>query len=157
MAPVKAEEALQRAVVQLLALYEQRDWLAFCHVPNGGLRTASEAGRFRAMGVRAGVPDLLVWIRGGRSIGLELKAGRGKLSPEQMYWHARIAGLGHRVHVCRSVDDVEAVLREEGVPRIGVIAEIRSVSGLKPLAAVSGPSEDKRDVAPLQWLSRTIE
>jgi hypothetical protein len=119
VAQVRAEEALQRAVVDLLALYEQRDLLAYAHVPNGGLRTASEAGRFRAMGVRAGVPDLLVWIRGGRSIGLELKAGRGKLSAEQMYWHVRVASLGHLVYVCRSIDEVEAALRAEGVPMIG--------------------------------------
>lgn len=154
---MRAEEQLQRAVVDLLALYEQRDWLAFCHVGNGEWRHKATGGRLKAMGVRAGVPDLLVWIRGGRAIGIELKAGRGTLSAEQMYWHARVASLGHRVHVCRSVDEVEAVLRAEGVPGIGVIAEIRSVSGLKPLAAVSGPSEDKRDVAPLHWLSRTIE
>jgi hypothetical protein len=153
---LKAEEQLHRSVVQLLALYEQRDWLAYAHCPNGGLRSAAEAGRFRAMGVRAGVPDLLVWIRGGRSIGIELKAGRGKLSPEQIYWHVRVAGLGHRVYVCRSIDEVEAVLRAEGVPGIGQIAEIRSVSAAKPLSGVSGHPEDETHQGPITALLRGI-
>lgn len=118
---MKAEEALQRAVVQLLALYEQRDLLAFAHVPNGERRDPVTGGRLKAMGVRAGVPDLLLWIRGGRALGIELKAGLGKISPEQMYWHARVSSLGHRVYVCRSVDEVEAVLRIEGVPAVGKI------------------------------------
>ena len=30
------------------------------HVPNGGKRSKSEAARFRAMGVKAGVPDIFL-------------------------------------------------------------------------------------------------
>lgn len=30
------------------------------HIPNGGYRKPSEAARFRALGVRAGVPDILL-------------------------------------------------------------------------------------------------
>jgi hypothetical protein len=120
---MKPEEALQRAVVDLLRLYEARGLLGYAHCPNGGWRNASEAGRFRAMGVRAGVPDLLVWAAGGASFGIELKAGAGRLSPAQTVWHGLLRALGHRVHVCRSVDEVEAVLRAEGVPGIGKLME----------------------------------
>ena len=56
----RPEEQLQRAVVDLLQVYQNRGLLTFCHVPNGGFRTKAEAGG-RALGVRAGVPDLLVW------------------------------------------------------------------------------------------------
>jgi hypothetical protein len=117
----RPEEALQRAVVQLLALYAGRGLLAFAHVPNGMYRTPAEAGRLKAMGTTAGVPDLLVWLDGGASFSIELKAGRGTLSAPQAAWHGTMAGLGHRVHVCRSIDEVEAVLRGEGVPMIGTV------------------------------------
>lgn len=120
MAPVKAEEALQRAVVQLLALYEQRGLLAYAHVPNGGWRSRAEAGRFRAMGVRAGVPDLIVWTPRGH-FQIELKAGKGRLSEPQADWHSTMSRLGHFVYVCRSVEDVLAALILEAVPPIGTL------------------------------------
>ena len=34
------------------------DWIF--HSPNGGKRSASEGGRFKAMGVKAGVPDFML-------------------------------------------------------------------------------------------------
>src|SRR3954454_7983826 len=107
---MRSEEQLHRAVVDLLRIYENRDLLAFCHVGNGGRRSKAEAGIFRALGVRAGVPDLLVWLPGGSGFGVELKAAAGKLSPAQTFWHATLKALGHRVYVVRSLEEMEAVL-----------------------------------------------
>ena len=120
---MKAEEHLQRAVVQLLAIYEARGLLAYCHVPSGGYRTPAEAGVFKSMGVRRGVPDLLLWTPFGRSFGIELKAGRGTLSDAQVLWRSTLESLGHRVYVCWSLDEVEAVLRVERVPVVGRLVE----------------------------------
>lgn len=115
----RPEEALQRAVVQLLALYAGRRALAFAHYPSGGYRTPAEAGVLRAMGAMPGVPDLLVWLPEGAGFGVELKAGARPLSEAQVVWHSTLATLGHRVYVCRSVDEVEAALRVEGVEPVG--------------------------------------
>ena len=122
---MRSEEQLHRAVVDLLRIYENRGLLAFCHMGNGGRRSKAEAGIFRALGVRAGVPDLLVWADGGRGFGVELKAGTGKLSPAQTFWHATLETLGHRVYVVRSLDEMEAVLRAEGVPAVGMLDAAR--------------------------------
>lgn len=35
------------------------------HIPNGGTRSKSEAGRFRAEGVKAGVPDICLPVARG--------------------------------------------------------------------------------------------
>jgi VRR-NUC domain len=118
----RPEEQLQRSVVDLLRLYEARGSLTFTHCPNGGYRTPAEAGMFRSLGVRAGIPDLLVWLPSGGHFQIELKAGAGKLSPAQIAWHATITNLGHRVYVCRSVDDVERCLRMESIPPVGTLA-----------------------------------
>src|SRR4051812_21619885 len=75
------------------------------------------------MGTTPGVPDLLIWTRSS-GFGIELKAGAGKLSPAQVAWHATVTSLGHRVYVCRSVDDVERCLRAEGVPPVGTLAAV---------------------------------
>ena len=122
---MRSEEALQRAVVDLLRIYENRGLLAFCHVGNGGRRSKAEAGIFRALGVRAGVPDLLIWLPGGSGFGVELKAAAGKLSPAQTFWHATVTALRHRVYVVRSLDEMEAVLRAEGVPAVGTLDQAR--------------------------------
>lgn len=118
----RPEQQLQRSVVDLLQVYQNRGLLAFAHMPNGGRRSKAEAGAFKAMGVRAGVPDLLVWTQGSGHFAIELKAKAGKLSPAQAAWHDTVSCLGHRVYVCRSVDDVERCLRAEAVPPIGTLA-----------------------------------
>lgn len=117
----RPEEALHRAVARLLALYEARGLLKFCHVPNGGYRRKAEAGVFRALGVKTGVPDLLVWLPGGRHVQIELKAAGGKLSDRQAEWIVGIHKFGVTVHVCRSLDEVMAVLEREGVPRLAQV------------------------------------
>lgn len=126
----RPEQHLHRACVDLLHVYAARGSLAFCHVPNGEWRRKATAARLKAMGVTAGVPDLLVWLRGGGNFQVELKAGSRRPSPVQVDWAARMADLGVRVYLARSVDDLEAVLRAEGVPAIGQLA---------PRIAAAGP------------------
>ena len=55
----RPEQALQINLVSALRLMLPEPWLVV-HVPNGGGRSKAEAGIFKAMGVLAGFPDLLV-------------------------------------------------------------------------------------------------
>lgn len=55
----RGEERLQRELVRYLRAALPKPWLVF-HVPNGAGRSKAEAGILKAMGVLAGVPDLLV-------------------------------------------------------------------------------------------------
>ena len=56
------EDDLQMACVRWFDLqFSVLSWALF-HVPNGGFRNRHEAARFKAMGVRSGVPDLLLLI-----------------------------------------------------------------------------------------------
>jgi hypothetical protein len=119
---MRLEEQLHRAVVQLLQVYQGRGLLTFCHVPNSGWRTRTEAGVLKAMGTTPGVPDLLLWLPGGGHFQVELKAGSGKLSVHQAAWISRMTDMGVAVHVIRSLDGLEALLRAEGVPAIGTLA-----------------------------------
>ena len=75
------------------------------------------------MGVAGRGPDLLIWAQGGGHFAIELKAEAGRLSPtRRRTGTATMASLGHRVYVCRSVDDVEQCLRTENVTPIGKLA-----------------------------------
>lgn len=71
-------------------------------VPNGGYRTKAEAGRFRAEGVKSGVPDIVLPVprKGYHGAFWELKYGRNKPSVEQLQWHASLRLMGYYVNVC---------------------------------------------------------
>jgi hypothetical protein len=74
---------------------EPRLELAF-HVPNGGLRNKGVAGELKAMGVRPGVPDVLLPIaaRGYIGLAIELKAGTNTTSDLQDRWLGRLRDCG---------------------------------------------------------------
>lgn len=74
------------------------------HVPNGGNRSKSEAGRFRAEGVKAGVPDLCLPVaRGGfHGLYIELKRQKGsKTSDAQIAWLENLKQQGYFVALCK--------------------------------------------------------
>jgi hypothetical protein len=120
---MRPEEQLHRTVVDFLSIYYIRGLMAYCHVPNGGRRLKVEAGAFKAMGVRAGVPSLLIWTPESGHFAIELKAGRrAVLSDAQVVWHSTLESLLHCVYVCRSADDIEWCLRAEAVPPVGKLA-----------------------------------
>ena len=73
------------------------------HIPNGGKRNVREAGRLKAQGVRAGVPDLLLAVpRNGRhGLWIELKApGRHSVSAAQKQWIEALNKQGYTACVC---------------------------------------------------------
>ena len=72
------------------------------HVPNGGKRNAAEAARFKAMGVKAGVPDLcLPCPRGGfAGLYIEMKYGKNKTTDNQNEWIRFLKSEGYKVEVC---------------------------------------------------------
>lgn len=57
LVPLPTEDAEQRA----LAVWLNVKGLLWVHVPNGGHRAMSEARRFKQLGVKAGVPDILIF------------------------------------------------------------------------------------------------
>ena len=85
MPQIRREQAIQRAVLQHLEVRAAPDTYWF-HVGNGGWRSPIEARVFKSLGVRPGVPDLIL-IRDGRVFGLELKSEQGKLTPVQQTAH----------------------------------------------------------------------
>lgn len=91
------------------------------HVPNGGSRGPAEAGRFKAMGVKKGVPDVFLDVpRGGfHGLRIEMKRRRGGvLSDEQADWIDWYNANGYRADVCYGWDEarteIEDYLRGDG-------------------------------------------
>lgn len=83
------------------------DWLLahkvkYFAVPNQGQRDRVYAARLRRVGVKAGIPDLILVTpaRDGHPIAIEMKRTKGgKLSDDQLYWHQVMADCGWHVVV----------------------------------------------------------
>ena len=82
------------------------------HIPNGGKRSKAEAGRFRAEGVKSGVPDLCLPVPRGQYHGLyiEMKTESGHTSDEQEWWGERLQAQGYVWRVCHGWQAAVAVL-----------------------------------------------
>jgi len=49
-----------------------------------------------------GFPDLVIALRGGRTLWIELKSRNGKMRKEQEAWRLKLLHLSHEHHVIRS-------------------------------------------------------
>lgn len=108
---MKAEEQLQRAVINFLKVAVTDADCVYFHVPNGEYRSKATAGRLKAMGVRRGAPDLVFLLPGGQVGLIELKASRGRLTQHQVDFMEAACALGAEYVVARSVYDVVETLR----------------------------------------------
>lgn len=85
------------------------------HIPNGGKRSKSEAARFKAEGVKSGVPDIFLPVaRGGyHGLYIELKRLRGNSATEnQNAWIERLRAQGYRAEVCKGWEAARKVITE---------------------------------------------
>jgi hypothetical protein len=85
-------------------------------VPNGGLRSKSEAALMRWTGTLAGVPDLMVMAPQGRAYGLEVKAPKGRVSPQQRALMFRLQSIGVGTAVVHSIEETRPAFAAWGIP-----------------------------------------
>ena len=79
-------------------------------IPNGSQRTASGRPANAVVGLLPGAPDLCVVLPQGRTLWLEVKSDKGRVSTNQIAVHGLFNSLGHPVPVVRSIDDVRQAL-----------------------------------------------
>lgn len=110
------EEQHQITLIQWAdALASQHPELALLyHVPNGGYRARRTAGRMKAAGLRRGCPDLCLPVarHGFHGLYIELKADKGRATPEQLWWIDQLRGQGYRAEVCHGWIAAAVVIAE---------------------------------------------
>lgn len=110
----RPEEITHRAIASFLTVALPSDSYWFS-VPNQrGTRKRFEMGILKALGVKSGVPDIVILAR-GQFIGLEVKAPKGSIQDSQKAASDAIFKAGGLYSVVRSVDDAERFLRSAGV------------------------------------------
>jgi hypothetical protein len=75
------EDALQQALAKVLDSLERLNLLRWCHVQNES-RTAASVGWYakrKRLGVKAGIPDILIFLKHGKLLFIELKVNRLKI------------------------------------------------------------------------------
>ncbi len=100
-------------VQQNLTKYPDLKWLTA--IPNGGYRDKITAGKLKAEGVKAGVPDLLLLVKRGRyaALWIELKKPKvGKVSEKQHEWIDHINTQGHAACICYGWQDAVKMISE---------------------------------------------
>ena len=122
------EEQIQASLVAHLHLRCRPDVVWF-HVPNGGYRYKTTGAWLKAMGVRAGVADLIfIWSERSewgevdaarekttRVLCLELKSKRGSQRPEQQQFQTDCGVVGAIYEIADNIDDALAILKRYGI------------------------------------------
>jgi hypothetical protein len=105
-----------------VALFQYLETLKHSHpltqlayaIPNGGLRSKAVAGKLKAEGVKSGVLDIHLpvaseafnaldnrfFIPKYTGLWVEMKYGKGKMTPNQKKWKKVMEEQGHKVVVC---------------------------------------------------------
>lgn len=90
------------------------------HIPNGSYRGRGTVGilvgkRLRDMGLRAGFPDLGLFVprSGYHGLFIEMKRTKGgQVEESQKGWHAELRARGYRVEVCKGCDAAIAAITD---------------------------------------------
>ena len=105
--PTHEEENRQQKCVSWFGLQYPELERYLRHSPNGGKRNEREAARFKAMGTRAGFPDLLLLLPNNfyPFMGIELKTEKGKQSDRQKEYQKLFEEIGAKYIIVRSLEE----------------------------------------------------
>lgn len=115
--PCPTEDEEQISLMQWAAVMSGRypELRLMYHIPNGGARSKPEAARFKAMGVKKGVPDIHLPVARGQhhSLYIELKRQRGgRPSDEQKQWIKDLRAQGNAALVCEGWRQAAATIEQ---------------------------------------------
>lgn len=109
----KLEDAVQKAIIRYIEWAVPHAMVWAC--PNAARRTSGGRPTNAVPGLRAGAPDLICALPGGRVLHIECKSAKGHASIEQIGFHGALMAIGHDVVVARSVDDVRLAFKALGI------------------------------------------
>lgn len=84
------------------------------HVPNEGKRSKRYGAELKRMGLKAGFPDLGLFVPRNNKSGLflEMKVGRNKCTENQKKWIRNLLEQGYEVKVCYSCEEAIQVIKK---------------------------------------------
>jgi hypothetical protein len=105
----RPEDDAQMSVIRhVLKPLEAVNALTFCAIPNQLARTVKIRRIFSALGLRAGAPDLMIFLPGGKLLQVELKVTNRPHTDNQQAWQNRTERLGFTYVLLRIIDEIDA-------------------------------------------------
>jgi hypothetical protein len=87
------------------------DWSSVRHERKQSLKQGADQ---KALGVKRGLPDVMIWAP-SYFMAVELKSAKGRPSPDQYAFQAKMAALGHGYAFVRSVEQLGEQLVQNGI------------------------------------------
>jgi len=119
-------------------------WSSIDHAAQLSARYGADRKR---RGVKRGIPDIILMAQGRQPvalvIGIELKVGKGSLSPEQKEVRDAWIAMGHQHYVARSLPEVHEILDHCHVPLRRRMTFVGGERESKP-ALRSAPTRNRR-------------
>lgn len=83
------------------------------HVPNEGKRSKRYGAELKRQGLKAGFPDLGLFVpRGNKhALFIEMKVGRNKCTDNQKKWIRALMEQGYEVKVCYSAEEAIQIIK----------------------------------------------
>ena len=124
----ETEDEFHVAVAELLDICLKPPDTFYTTFPAGyGRLSIATSGRLKAKGMKAGMPDILIFHRFGHNIshviGLELKVRGNSTSSAQRTTHALLQAVGVKTYMIRKATDVTRALHDAGIPYRNVIVQ----------------------------------
>lgn len=119
---MRPEEIEQKAVIRWAELNAGRwpELRLLYHVPNERKCTPKQGALNKALGVKSGVPDLVLPVARGMFHGLYIEMKRkkgGSLSPSQKWWLVELEKQGYKAVRCNgfeaAMEEIKKYLQEE--------------------------------------------
>ena len=116
MARINREAQEQKTVIQWCELqsnrFEELKWIFHC--PNEAKRNPRTGAELKRLGMRAGVPDLLLLAPKGKYIGLaiEMKVKGNKCTLSQIKWLEWLNKQGYKCKVAYGADECIEIIKE---------------------------------------------
>lgn len=119
---IKEEDLQKAAAVYLSKRRRIKQDIQFAHIPNEIRRSGNaakwEIARKKQEGMTPGAPDLVIWLRRGPVVSVELKVGNRTHTDNQRHFMRTLDLLAHPYELVRSKDPSEmAGLMEEIIER----------------------------------------
>ena len=96
---------MQQEIVLYLKEKQYKYLFRFFHCPNEGKRKIWYLKKLKAMGLKNGVPDLILEFPKSKFVYCEIKMPKGRLSPAQRHWKVVSGILGTPFFVLQGTID----------------------------------------------------
>lgn len=112
--PSPSEHSIQATLITHLDYLMRREIVRLA-IPNGGMRHPAVGAMLKREGLLPGSPDLVFAMAKGKTLWLEMKKAKGRLSDAQIGIHYKLQQLGHLVETAYSLDEALEICKRHGV------------------------------------------